>query len=53
MEIEYIVQDRETNEIRCIGKTSHCFLNKSGKIVSLKKDYSDVHSKMKLMIVNN
>ena len=50
MEIEYIVRDRETNEIRCVGKTSHCFLNKSGKIVSLKKDYSDIHNKMKLMI---
>ena len=50
MEIEYIVRDRETNEIRCIGKTSHCFLNKLGKIVSLKKDYLDIHNKMKLMI---
>ena len=52
MEIEYIVRDRETNEIRCVGKTSHCFLNKSGKIVSLKKDYSDIHNKMKLMIID-
>ena len=41
--------DIKTEEIRCIGKTSHCFLNKEGKIVSLKKDYPDMHQKIKIM----
>lgn len=50
MEIEYTVRDRETNEIRCVGKTSHCFLNNGGKIISLKKDFPDVHDKMKLIL---
>ena len=49
MEVEYKVCDRETNEVRCIGKTSHCFINKVGKIVSLKKDYPDIYQKVKLM----
>ena len=50
MEVEYKVYDRETNEVRCVGKTTHCFLNKSGKIVSLKRDYFDIHEKVKLMM---
>ena len=50
MEIEYKVCDRESSEVRCVGKTSHCFLNKQGKIVSLKRDYKDIHDKVKLML---
>jgi acyl-CoA thioester hydrolase len=50
MEIEYVVSDKESGEVRCSGKTSHCFLNKDGKIVSLKKDYCNMHQKIKLML---
>ena len=50
MEIEYTICDKETQELRCIGKTSHCFLNKEGKIVSLKRDYPEMHKKVKLML---
>lgn len=50
MEIDYKICDRETNEIRCIGKTTHCFLNKEGKIVSLKRDCKDMDEKIKLML---
>lgn len=50
MEIDYTVCDKETMEVRCTGKTSHCFLNKEGKIVSLKKDYPEMHKKVKLML---
>jgi acyl-CoA thioester hydrolase len=50
MEVEYKVFDSVTNELRSIGKTSHCFLNKEGKIVSLKRDYTTMHEKVKLML---
>jgi acyl-CoA thioester hydrolase len=50
MEVEYNIYDTVSNELRCVGKTSHCFLNKNGKIVSLKKDYPDMHEKVKLML---
>ena len=50
MEIEYTVCDKESDIVRCVGKTSHCFLNKAGKIVSLKRDYIDMHQKIKLML---
>ncbi len=35
--IQYVIRDKETGEIRCEGQTKHCFLDESGKIVSLKK----------------
>ena len=38
--ISYKVIDAETKEIRASGKSSHCFLTKDGKLVSLKKDNS-------------
>ena len=49
MEINYTISDKETGEVRCVGKTTHCFLTKEGKIVSLKRDYKDIHEKVKLM----
>ena len=39
MMIEYTVLDKETGEVRCVGRTRHCFLTKDGKPVSLKKKY--------------
>ncbi|MEY8338648.1 acyl-CoA thioesterase [Lachnospiraceae bacterium 62-35] len=37
MTIEYTVIEKETGELRCVGRTRHCFLTKDGKPVSLKK----------------
>lgn len=33
----YTVRDKETKALRCTGKTSHCFLSREGRPVSLKK----------------
>ena len=41
--ISYEVRDRESGEIRCIGESSHCFLGKDGKPVSLKRQYPEYH----------
>ena len=41
--ISYEVRDREIGEIRCIGESSHCFLGKDGKPVSLKRQYPEYH----------
>ena len=37
--LSYEVRDKESNTIRCTGESSHCFLEKDGKPVSLKKQY--------------
>ena len=35
--VNYVVSDKETGEVRCTGLSKHCFLNKDGKPVHLKK----------------
>lgn len=35
--ITYTIRDKETKEIRTLGESRHCFLNREGKPVSLKK----------------
>lgn len=35
--ISYVVKNKETGEVRCTGKSSHCFLDVSGHPVSLKR----------------
>ena len=39
----YQVRDRETGELRCDGRTSHCFVNEAGRPVSLKKVNPEYH----------
>ena len=41
--IEYIVRDKASGEIRCVGKSSHCFVDEGSKPVSLKKTQPDIH----------
>ena len=35
--------DSRTGEVRCTGETKHCFLDKEGKIMSLKRSKPEVH----------
>ena len=39
MTLEYTVMDKETEEVRCVGESRHCFLTRDGKPVSLKRNY--------------
>lgn len=41
--LSYTVRDKETGEIRTIGESSHCFLNREGRPVSLKKTAPSFH----------
>lgn len=45
LELSYIVKDRESGEIRCTGRTGHCFLDRNGTIISLKRDWKEYHEK--------
>ena len=45
MELEYVMKDKETGELRTTAKSSHCFLNKSGKPISLKRMYPELDTK--------
>lgn len=35
--VSYEVRDKESGELRCTGKSSHCYLDESGRPVSLKQ----------------
>lgn len=42
--ISYTVKKQENGELVAEGETSHCFLNRDGKIVSLKKVLPQTHA---------
>lgn len=37
MTLTYLVKDKETGELRCEGETKHCFIDRQGKLLSLKR----------------
>ncbi len=45
MELEYVMTDKETGELRTTGFSSHCFLTRSGKPISLKRSYPELDTK--------
>lgn len=50
LEIAYEVRDKKTEEIRCTGSSRHCFLDRQGKPVSLKKSYPEMDEGMKMLL---
>lgn len=52
--ISYEVKDKETGELRCTGKSSHCYLDEKGHPVSLKQmcpEYYEVYKEAERMTV--
>ena len=43
--VEYRMTDKETGELRTTAKSSHCFLNRSGRPISLKRSYPEIDTK--------
>ncbi len=41
--LSYVIYDKKTEEVRCIGESSHCFLNGDGRPVSLKRSFPEIH----------
>lgn len=39
--IAYEIYDKQTDILRCKGESSHCFLNREGRPLSLKKTYTE------------
>lgn len=42
----YQVRDRDSKALRCDGRTRHCFINKTGRPVSLKKAMPEYHARI-------
>ena len=47
LQLAYTVKDAATGEVRCTGKSSHCFLDRQGNVLSLKKGYGFYHEKFR------
>ncbi len=45
LEMEYRMTDKKTGELRATGRSSHCFLNRSGRPISLKRSYPELDTK--------
>lgn len=50
LQLSYTVTDKETGEVRCIGESRHCFLNKEGRPLSLKRSYPQIHKLFEEML---
>ena len=48
----YIIRDVSTNKIAAEGQTSHCFLNKDYKIISLKRVKPEIFAEMMKILEN-
>ena len=45
MKMEYRMTDKKTGELRTLAASEHCFLNRSGKPISLKRSYPELDTK--------
>ena len=45
LEVEYKMYDKETGELRTTATSSHCFLNRAGKPISLKRSYPELDTR--------
>ena len=50
LSITYEVADAVTGELRCTGETAHCFLDKNGKPISLKRKKPEMHKLFEKML---
>ena len=50
LEFEYEVKDAVTGEVRCTGKSEHCFISPEGKLISLKRDFPEQHERLTAII---
>jgi len=49
---EYVMKDKKNGEINFVGESKHCFINKEGKPIILKKEFPDIDKKLKDMVEN-
>ncbi len=42
--IAYTVKEKETGEVRCVGESSHCFIDSTDyRLISLKRSHPEIH----------
>lgn len=51
--VTYEVRDKATGELRTTGRSKHCFTDKEGKPISLKRVYPKLHEKFLQAVEDN
>lgn len=46
LSLRYEINDKATGELRCTGKSKHCFINPEGRVISLKKVAPDRYERL-------
>lgn len=50
LDLEYEFKDVETGKLYTTGTSSHCFLDRDYRIISLKHKYPEIHDKFRKML---
>lgn len=50
LDLEYEMTDNKTGELRTTGTSTHCFLDKEGRVISLKHEYPEIDAKFRKML---
>ena len=51
--VAYTMVNVKTEEIVCIGKSRHCFLNAEGRPISLSRNYKEYDALLKQHVISN
>lgn len=49
----YEVCDAQTGELRAVGESSHCFINRDGKVISLKREAPELFEMLRSNVQSN
>ncbi len=50
LSLKYEITDKATGQLRCTGKSKHCFINPEGRVISLKKVAPEAYDKLMEMV---
>lgn len=51
LDLEYGMTDRDSGELRTIGTSTHCFLDREGRVISLKRDRPEIDERFRQMLL--
>lgn len=52
MTVCYKITDKVTGEVRCVGESKHCFLNREGHPLSLKRSFPEIDKAFRTLLIN-
>lgn len=50
LDLAYEITDKNTGELRTKGTSTHCFLDRVGQVISLKRDYPEIDQRFRQML---